>query len=251
MREDMAKVLVERPRCIRGFKRGSKKGYQRDLQRGLRNPDLLAGRERIKARSGGHKSFNENLAPLRRYLNSQVGRPWAKIQSEISERVNPNNVVQKHILTHLHDYVVTNVVLIDGLPHYADRSWRFRGGAIVGRYKWYVCPKSGLLKRAPAEVKRPRKQRVRHWFATDRFCEQLPDGSWLIAEVKPLSEPKRPHELRSGYDARLKRRIEPCEANSLYGSAVCIVTFEIVGTSALRKYPIPVDVYRPAVQNIV
>ena len=62
------------------------------------------------------KFFNEHLSPLRRFLDSNVGRPWDKVYSEICRHVDRGNVVQKHILTHLFDYVVVDTVLIDGEP---------------------------------------------------------------------------------------------------------------------------------------
>lgn len=34
--------------------------------------------------AGGSKVLNENLTPLRRYLERQVGRPWNKVYSEIA-----------------------------------------------------------------------------------------------------------------------------------------------------------------------
>src|SRR5438309_9686382 len=34
-------------------------------------------------RRPGEKWLNENLAPLRRYLESNVGRPWSKVYAEI------------------------------------------------------------------------------------------------------------------------------------------------------------------------
>ena len=39
------------------------------------------GRRRHVRERGGFKVLNENLAPLRRYLEAQVGRPWDKIYS--------------------------------------------------------------------------------------------------------------------------------------------------------------------------
>lgn len=75
MREDMAKVIVERPR-----RRGdaARKGRRQDWDQmpsheGMRRPHIL---------SGDPKELNEHLGPLRRYLERQVGRPWDKVYSE-------------------------------------------------------------------------------------------------------------------------------------------------------------------------
>ena len=53
-----------------------------------------------------NKELNENLAPLYRFVQSQVGRPWNKIYSEIREFTNSNNTVQQHVLDHLFKEIV-------------------------------------------------------------------------------------------------------------------------------------------------
>ena len=111
MRADMGKVLVERPRP--GSRDGSRprKGYRKLLRKELAD-DSPRTREGMLTRTGGTRSFNEHLAPLRRFLDSNVGRPWNNVYAEICSHVDRGNVVQKHILTHLFDYVVTNVITI-------------------------------------------------------------------------------------------------------------------------------------------
>ena len=52
---------------------------------------------------GGLKLLNENLAPLRRYLERQVGRPWDKVYSEIAEGLRVASTVQRHVRDHLRD----------------------------------------------------------------------------------------------------------------------------------------------------
>src|SRR5688572_15827420 len=100
----MAKVIVERPRTGGGIRypRGSTRGYRR------MEPNDLPRREGIKrpwARTSSQKWLNENLAPLRRYLLSNVGRPWDKVFSEISERIVLDSAVQLHIWQHVEQYV--------------------------------------------------------------------------------------------------------------------------------------------------
>src|SRR6187200_294248 len=104
MREDMGKVLVERPRLKRRSGDSSPgKGYRRQLQKAFQSDDSLPHREGIKRRYSNRKVFNENLAPLRRFLQSNVGRPWDKVYAEICQHVDRGNVVQKHVITHLFD----------------------------------------------------------------------------------------------------------------------------------------------------
>ena len=152
MRPDMDKVIVERPRLGGGLRRptGSRKRERLALV------DLAPGREGYRRRwTGWQKGLNEHLSPLRRYLQSQVGRPWNKVHSEICERLRLDSAVQSHVLDHLRQYVETNARLINGQlcrptgqPFVQDR-WR----------PWplfFVCPKSGLLK---AVRRQGRKQR--------------------------------------------------------------------------------------------
>ena len=78
----MAKVIVERPRR-KGWAGKRPKGYSRRLR--AFGADGPPPRDGIKARwRGGSKRLNEHLGPLRRYLMSQVGRPWDKVFAEIS-----------------------------------------------------------------------------------------------------------------------------------------------------------------------
>src|SRR5262245_8889655 len=73
MRDDMAKVIVERPRK-KGCSSKKPKGYLRRLR--SYGEDGPPSREGIKARwQGRTKYLNEHLGPLRRYLDRQVGRP--------------------------------------------------------------------------------------------------------------------------------------------------------------------------------
>lgn len=194
MRADMGKVLVERPRL--GRRRAEKwpgKGYRKRLKKCLDAGDAPPEREGIK-RSYGHgtKHFNEHLGPLRRFLSANVGRPWNKVYSEICRHMDRGNVVQKHILTHLFEYVVVHTVLIDGQPCRGDASghWRGYGESLrtsSRRDQWYVCPKSGLLRAsryvrwAPAVEPPPRTVKLNN----KQLCV-CRGGQWELISVALL-----------------------------------------------------------------
>src|SRR4051812_15053885 len=113
MREDMAKVIVERPRHGGGVKypRGSFYGRKRLAM------EEWAQRESVGrpwAGRRGEKHLNENLAPLRRFLRSSLGRPWDNVYSEICQRINRNSAVQLHIWQHLVAYVCTDPLTVSG-----------------------------------------------------------------------------------------------------------------------------------------
>jgi len=84
MRDDMGKVLVERPRVRGGFVPGrTGRRYVKAVRSGIESGDGSPVQEGIMRRyRGGHgrvKHFNEHLGPLRRFVESNVGRPWDKV----------------------------------------------------------------------------------------------------------------------------------------------------------------------------
>src|SRR3954453_4098593 len=101
MRDDMARVIVERPRIPDHKARKGRAGSLEELPsyQGMRRPHLL---------HWGGKTLNENLQPLRRYLERQVGRPWDKVYAEIAANLRVDNTVQQHVRDHLRDFVVVN-----------------------------------------------------------------------------------------------------------------------------------------------
>ena len=145
MRRDMARKLVERPRHGAGWKR---KGRARPLEE-------LPGREPMSM-GRGSKGFGENLAPLRRFLERRVGRPWDEVYSEIRARLGPKSTVHVHVLVHLGQMVEKRPVLIDGRPHHPHASrGRYWPLGRARRSCLYVCPETGTLARY-----RPRGRRV-------------------------------------------------------------------------------------------
>src|SRR3982751_2894797 len=68
--------------CYRhGSRSKQKKGYSK-LKRNLY--EHAPGRESIKYKhGGGTKNFNDNLEPMIRFLNSNVGKNWNKIYSRL------------------------------------------------------------------------------------------------------------------------------------------------------------------------
>ncbi len=190
MRRDMSKLLVERPRI------GGK--YTKHRRDRLTNPPEDGPRgEAMQTKWVRRKMLNENLAPLRRFLRSRVGRPWNAVYSEIREHVRVDSAIQLHILQHLWDYVVRDVILIDGVPcHGSNESWGRRLGLPIGEHRttFYVHPESGLLLAArQSRRKKLRKPRLRHRLATEK-PRTLSDGrqlhriggAWHAVELAPL-----------------------------------------------------------------
>jgi hypothetical protein len=140
MRPDMAKVIVERPRRLWGPTRPGRALGHDDLpsHEGMRAPHVRHWRG---------KELNENLAPLRRYLDRQVGRPWNKVYAEISAHLRPTNATQQHVRDHLRDYV--NIT-----PRRIHTPMRQRPGTDIWPQPYYVDPRTGLLCRTARLTKR-------------------------------------------------------------------------------------------------
>jgi hypothetical protein len=98
MREDMYKVIVERPR------RGGGWAFQKDGRK-FRNSEDAPQKVGMKQGYQSRKSLNENLSPLKRFLESSIGKPWNKVYSELSEGIDRRNTVQEHIYSHIEQFV--------------------------------------------------------------------------------------------------------------------------------------------------
>ena len=160
MRKDMFEVIIERPRWgHQGMKRKGRRG-ERTARAFDRAPRTLG-----MGREGKTKSLNENLAPLLRFLQSNVGRPWRNVRSEMSAVLSMSSTVQKHVMDHVKDFVEENPVMIDGIAHHPMAS----GGRYYALRQWrrwsqlYVCPATGLLR----SVGRARRKRASEHSAMD------------------------------------------------------------------------------------
>jgi hypothetical protein len=149
MRSDMFEVIIERPRVDRW--RGRGKGRKGEALRQQEAPIW----EPVSRGRGGTKILNENLAPLRRFLRSRVGRPWNDVHREIRALLSVRSAVHKHVLDHVKQMVEVNVVLVDGRPHHGPGHWY--AGSLIVRSRWcelYVCPRTGALRLSPYRWRR-------------------------------------------------------------------------------------------------
>ena len=216
MRCDMAKVIVERPRFGGGTKypRGS-----------VRYTDRLGiedwhKRESIGRRWQGHsaqKFLNENLAPLRRFLRSKVGKPWNKVYAEICERIDRGSAVQLHIWQHLSDYVCANPYGVTG-----DVGRRFHGRLW---HEFYVDPRTGLLRQTSRLTKK-------QWAQIPKrgpHSQQPPP----LNPVLPIND-NRCYEQIDGVWYELDLRKPPASGYVYEARTLCEVKFEPRG--GFREY---------------
>jgi hypothetical protein len=142
MRADMFKVIVERPR--RRAWSGPGEARARLLRAFADDPVPLTGR-RAASLAGDRKHLNENLAPLRRYLGRQVGRPWRKVFAEICATLGPGSTVKQHVRDHVEDLIMVRI----GIGR--DGAWLAgpgRGRRDAGDWpqRLYVDPTDGIVK---------------------------------------------------------------------------------------------------------
>ena len=196
MRKDMFKVIVGRPR-VGG--RGEHKGRRA----GNRSPESLPSRESMKAaarRHGDLKVLNENLNPLRRYLEKQVGRPWAKVYSEICEHLNADSTVQQHVRDHIPDFVADATREHEGEVYIMDPMAKWPGGPVPlaqSSIPLWVDPSTGLLRENKDYRVRQRKRnesrreqelsvaKRRRDVSDTLQYHRLAGGAWWLVELGP------------------------------------------------------------------
>src|SRR3954471_17249779 len=142
MREDMHELLVERPRWAHSARYPGAFARNQGTSGSRVEPPV---REAMSRSRYGDKQLSENFAPLRRFLRSNVGRPWAKVHSEMATVLAPSNAVQRHVLDHVADFLYTNVYESEGTLWASLRRGPGPLGATSRRDVFYVHPRTKLL----------------------------------------------------------------------------------------------------------
>jgi hypothetical protein len=142
MRSDMQKIIVERPRW--GSAMPNRKSGRRLSPNHVRSAveageDYDSGPERASS-ARRDKSLNENLAPLRRYLARQIGRPWDKVYSEIRATLDTRSALGLHVMQHIEDFIAIKTMTIDGAVYCRRRC------SLAPVEGMYVHPGSGLIR---------------------------------------------------------------------------------------------------------
>jgi len=215
MRSDMDKVIVERPRpgSSRHVARRFRRLDPRRIEVSEDADDIFPtriGHRRAAALGRGRKWLNENLAPLRRYLESQAGRPWNDVWSEICANISVDNTVQKHVRDHVKDFVAVNTSIRNGTIMTLSR---YGGPQPLNGNRWmrlYVDPQTGILRRIPSakswRAGRKRAAAIEEteaWLrmrilAPDRQLHLLDDGNWweiTLARASDLNRVAGAHEM--------------------------------------------------------
>lgn len=187
----MHKVVIERPRWNPG---PGKNGRRANL-----SEELLPKFEGIKRPYTCRKGLTDLLGPLKRWLQSQVGRPWNDVYSEACAVIKPDSIIRAHVKTHLLQFVERNTFMRDGRVCVLDTGYRSRGEIPVTelRYGWsrfFVHPESGLLcpipqkslKELRAERRAARPETFR-WLGSNFALKQI-NGIWFACQFRVVSD---------------------------------------------------------------
>ena len=157
MRSDMHKVIVERPRMLRSKWKNRKTALRLSASQRAQAigdaEDYDSGHARASS-SRHEKHLNENLAPLKRYLMGQVGRPWDKVYSEICRTIDTRSAIGLHVLQHVDGFIALDTFIQNGKVY--ERGWR----SVMEVRGLYVHPVTGIIrlpKRRPSAGNRASK----------------------------------------------------------------------------------------------
>lgn len=158
----LGQIVIERPRSGRRISQKKVTGYKKALYKITQDAieDGLFGSYLIKNR-WRTKYFSDNLSPLRRWLRSQVGKPWDSAYSELCQKIETKTLAGQHLLSHLWQMVEREVIFVDGLP-YSHHRHRINPLG-YWREELYVHPETGILclaKKLPTVVPKKRDDRA-------------------------------------------------------------------------------------------
>jgi hypothetical protein len=139
------------------------------------------------------------------------------------------------------------VVLVDGVPCSGEGGRAY--GLPLHRHRagtWYVCPRTGLLRRVETPPHRPSgrqgRQPPRVVPVSDTMQCRFLDGAWHLVVLKHLPTPYYNRERCRDGDVLLRRPVAgltPAEARRHYGAAVYAVAVRRLKRREQRHYPIP------------
>jgi hypothetical protein len=146
MRDDMAKVVTERPR--RGHQNKSKKTTGRPIRRYDPEADydepVRLPVARFRQYGYNAKEFSDLISPLKRYLRSCIGQSWKKVHSELSRKLDRRSLSGLHIWNHVLAEIETDCYVDGDRRVYSNnRKYRTDERAVRGLY---VHPKTGVIR---------------------------------------------------------------------------------------------------------
>lgn len=201
MRSDFQKLLCECYKTGRGSAMTSKQIRSKLKNSRSRGEDGDYYSTKVKRKriiGWEHKDFGENLAPLERFINKQVGKKWDDVYSEICKHNSKAGAVGLHIFQHLYGFIEVKVEKRDdgavySLPSAGFRRW-FSSELTFGTL--YVDPDDNIIKKYRRNKPKKRQPKpVTEYSVVGSSCEsiKLDDGIWYLVTLGDVPKP----EMRS------------------------------------------------------
>lgn len=193
MREDMHQVVF-----------GNRRVGNTPLKPGRspRDPDMQASREGMRRPYVVNfgircKETRFNYAPVHRYLDSQLGKDWDTVYSDICRIFDARKPANRHVLEHLRGRVqIRDLEVVDGAVMEMSR---YAGWYPVSG--WFVHPVSRTLQKSAASGYR---KQLREREAADKakalaqviavsktHSLMQQEGTWFMVEYAPVTAPHR------------------------------------------------------------
>lgn len=217
MREDMFKVIVNRPRSASRHAPRSKTRYDKCPDRA----HVTGHRMMLEAKYTKH--LNENLAPLKRFLHMQKGRKWNDVFSEICQHLDTGSTVKMHVREHLQDFIYYNTKQKADGSFYASNHWGGYNTPAQWHAELYVDPTDGIIKETRELCKRLKIQYRRDYYRNYWKAKPEPESirhlkelayrvqlSGIWYEIKFSSKPR--HE--SGHEMSLDAVYSTLQSNN-------------------------------------
>ena len=116
-------------------------------------------KEGIRLRSGFTNAQTDNLAPLKRMLEKNVGKSWDRVYSKLCQQMDKNSVIGQHLFDHLMDFVEVKILEIEGQLYGTGSLGKPRLLKANPWYvQYYVDPRTGILKKIERIGKRKKNK---------------------------------------------------------------------------------------------
>lgn len=234
----MHKVICEEPRHGGGRKKFARRANLAD--------EFLPKFEGMRRPHRDRKEFGEHLGPLRRWLRSQIGRPWDQIYGEASAVIKPDSVVRNHIKFHLLEFVHRHTFLRDGKVWCFTAGWRGNempiDDAASSWSPFFIHPGRGLLCEVPL---RPRsrwcdrstgvRDKTQRWVNERTLLRQL-NGIWFECTTESFLACFMGGDEPVQYDFAERRVIDRDHAQKVYGKHIFCSAKRQLSRWELRKF---------------
>ncbi|MFN0108905.1 MAG: hypothetical protein ACKVZH_08620 [Blastocatellia bacterium] len=201
----MSKVVVERPRhnhSLPSYKTALRVKRYDDAVDYDDMPKRVSGSRNKHVRSSGAetKSFSDLLGPLRRFLRSNVGRPWDKVYSELSQHLDKRKATGIHIFDHARWEVEQECFVDEDGKVRSSRGHRLVSGLYVHPVTKLLCwsnEKSRWQKSVAADrAERQQQSKCRVPIKGNQNYVKL-NGIWYVATLEEYRRGRVSPELEA------------------------------------------------------